>query len=192
MSIKDLSFDFVFKWEGVLSDDAADRGGLTKYGISLEFAKSVRADIDGDGVVTRKDIQALTIDDARELFDKNFWRALKCDDFEAPVAFALFNAGTNTGVRRSRVLLQRGINRVNLCVLGISAPIADDGRVGPCTIAAYNALMAKGLARVLALALVVELMNFYRAIVKNNPSQRVFLNGWLNRAKDAQQTILEM
>ena len=70
---------FVLKMEGGLSDDAEDKGGLTKYGVSWAYLKdleksrpSLVRDILGVSVVTRSDIYNLTKQQAAQFFKATF------------------------------------------------------------------------------------------------------------------------
>lgn len=62
------AMQFTAKYEGMdqYTDDPLDRGGATKYGISINFAEGTNDlelfDIDGDGEITKNDIKLLTKD----------------------------------------------------------------------------------------------------------------------------------
>jgi lysozyme family protein len=56
--------------------------------------------------------------------------------------------------------------------------IAEDGIIGPVTLAAIN----KADPTDLLAALKSEAAGFYRLIAQVNPSQQKFIDGWLNRA----------
>lgn len=56
----DIAIEVVLANEGVLSDDSADRGGLTKYGISQHAYPNL-------------DIASLTLDDAKAIYKRDYW-----------------------------------------------------------------------------------------------------------------------
>jgi len=58
--------------------------------------------------------------------------------------------------------------------------LEDDGVIGNASIVAINSIDPDSLFR---MSIKYRRERFY-TIVKNNPSQRIFLNGWLNRLRD--------
>ncbi|MBY0393268.1 MAG: hypothetical protein K2Q27_08375 [Novosphingobium sp.] len=187
--------------EGGFVDDPKDRGGATKYGISLRFLAAEGAfdedadgksdfDLDLDGDIDGRDIRLLTRGDAIFLYHKCFWVPLQADTFPQPIGEMLFDQAVNGGARAARKLLQRAINT---CVMhpGFRAArpnmaVTVDGQIGPQT--------RRSLAEVmkwptLGKAAVVDayrdaVSERYRAIVRRFPSQQRFLKGWLARAAE--------
>lgn len=113
-----MSFDNAFKntllHEGGYGNHPADPGGETKYGISKRSYPDV-------------DIGGLTLDDARRIYRRDFWDALRLDELPEVLAETVFDAAVNSGKRPAVIWLQKS--------LGIEA----DGALGPKTIAAANA-----------------------------------------------------
>lgn len=62
-----------------------------------------------------------------------------------------------------------------------------DGDAGPKTIEATNKVDSKKLLELLK----AERLDFYQQLVKNNPSQSKWLNGWNNRANDMYNFALQ-
>jgi len=185
----DLAYRFVAKWEGGLSDDPADRGGITHWGVSIEFLRDC-ARIDSSrclhlGIeepITRETIKALTQEQARALFRWRFWDVPGFERYDAPLAVTLFDCSVNHGVKRAILLAQKAFNYV--------CPdqgywLIVDGIQGPKTRAALPTVNPV----VLSLAIISARRDFYRAIVKSNASQKVFLKGWLNRADDLEKYV---
>lgn len=111
MSAFDRAFSFVAGAEGGYVNDPHDPGGETKFGISRRAYPHLS-------------IAHLTIDDARALYYRDYWRAAGCEHLPPQVAIALFDCAVNQGVGRAKRLLQRAV--------GVRA----DGKIGPITRAA--------------------------------------------------------
>lgn len=157
---------WIFRAEGYLSDDPDDRGGITKYGISLRWLRShPDGDITGDGIVDADDIRALTPDAAARFYHSGFWLAANCHQLPAPLNVAVFDFAVNAGVSRAAMVLQESLR------------VRADGVIGPVTLRA--ALNADGHE------LLVDYLGrralFYTDLVRANSSQAKFLRGWLNR-----------
>jgi lysozyme family protein len=182
--------------EGGFVDDAADRGGATKYGISLRFLKaegSIDAnhdgladfDLDMDGDIDGADIRALTMSGAVSLYHCCFWLRLGCEDFPEPIGEMMFDQAVNGGLRAAQKLLQRAINSCAAHISGVPR-LKVDGDVGRATLAAMDAVLehpALGMAA-LTEAYREAARARYRAIAAVDPRQKKFLNGWLARADE--------
>ena len=177
------------RYEGVSSssegyvDHPNDRGGATKYGISYSFVKDTGNveffDMNGDLKIDKRDIQLLTFEKAVEAYKKYFWDVFDLDDIEEnEKAFLVFDAAVNHGIKGAAKLVQRALN-----VCGCSLKV--DGIYGPKT---KKALQDCAVEDFIA-AFQSKRTSLYQAIVANNPSQKVFLNGWLNRVKWTYQDI---
>jgi lysozyme family protein len=177
--------------EGGFVNDPVDRGGATKYGISLRFLVSEgRLDLDEDGIadfdldmdgdIDVADIKALTPGDARYLYHRCFWTRLDCDMRPAPLGEAMFDQGVNGGLVAARKLLQQAINRVS------TAGLVVDGAIGPLSLVALDRVLYRsntGMPGLIA-AYRACAADRYRGIVARAPSQARFLNGWLRRAAE--------
>ena len=186
----------VLRTEGGFVNDAADSGGATNYGISLRFLTNLRRvdpalfehfDLGITGDIDVSDIRDLTPDEARLIYWHCFWLRAECEEFPAPMGEMLFDQAGNGGLLAARRLLQQAINRCTATyahITGCPGPIAVDGDAGPATMAAFTWVLALPAAGMPALigAYRAAAANHYRAIAAADPSQRKFLDGWLNRA----------
>lgn len=173
----------ILKHEGGLTEDPADRGGITNYGISLRFAQGTKdkalLDVDKDGDIDRDDIKKLTKDQAIKVYKKHFWDKMKLDDEPSDkVALILFDAAVNHGVGGASTLTQKA-----LVDLGFSLSV--DGIIGPKTTAALRATNPDRFVN----AFLNVREKYYRRIVEKNPSQKVFLKGWLNRISSLKTAV---
>lgn len=72
MAKVELLAPLIFKWEGGLSNNKLDKGGLTKMGITLQTWKSCGYDKDGDGDIDAADLVLITKDDVIRLLKKYY------------------------------------------------------------------------------------------------------------------------
>ena len=188
------AFEELLDIEGGFVDDPVDRGGATKFGISLRFLASEGAfdedgdgiadfDLDMDGDIDGIDIRKLTLGDVRYLYDRFFWKPVKADSYPYPIGEVLFDQAVNGGIGAARKLLQQAINA---CMAEVGEPrIVVDGVIGPQTetMLEYVLLHRRmGTAGLLS-AYREAVRDRYRAIVARYPSQKRFLRGWLARAE---------
>ncbi|MCX7924147.1 MAG: N-acetylmuramidase [Clostridia bacterium] len=157
-------FEEAFKrtlgYEGGLSNDKYDAGGLTKYGISQRSYPNL-------------DIKNLTLDQAKAIYKKNYWDACHCGEInDKKVAMQVFDIAINSGCGGAGKLVQKTLNAM--------APhsVVEDGSIGPKTIEAINKVNSKQYNN----NLVAARIQFYNAICQRNPTQNKFLKGWTNRA----------
>ena len=76
------SLDIIRRWEGGWSDHPDDKGGLTRWGISLRFLKSINRDFSGDGVVDGRDLTVMTHEDAEGILGPKTMEAVDRSDKE--------------------------------------------------------------------------------------------------------------
>ena len=160
---------FILKWEGGFVDHKNDKGGATNMGVTIGTWRQNGYDKDGDGDIDVADLKLLTKQDViNRVLKPHYWDRWKADQIiSQPIANILVDWVWGSG-KWGIIVPQR--------LLGLPA----DGVVGPLTISAVNKQNPVELfARIKAAR--VEFLN---NIVKNDPSQRVFLKGWLNRLND--------
>lgn len=180
--------------EGGLSDNEADHGSWTKFGCSLPFLQDQAKadplvmqwfDQDGDGVIGAADIQALTSQQVLNLFFRCIWcRELHLDMAMIPPTLdgAVFDQAVNDGPGAAIELLQTSLNRF---LIGVNLTV--DGVFGPKSATALSTALnagdpASALGRLLALYRQAA-EERYNAIVRENPTQVVWLAGWVARAR---------
>ncbi len=111
----------VLQHEGGWSDDPADPGGATNLGVTIGTLSL------GLGrPATREEVRALTPASVAPLYRRRFWDAIQGDALPAGLDYALFDFAVNSGPRRAVIGLQRVLS------------LADDGRLGPVTLAALH------------------------------------------------------
>ena len=145
--------------EGGYSENKNDKGGKTKYGISLRFLR---------GIGIQKAINDLSKQEAENIYKQHFWFSNSCDKIKnEKVAIKLFDMCINFGGKTAIKMFQK--------VVGVS----QDGIIGTKTLQALN---DKGEDEVLN-GLIQACETRYNEIIKNAPNQKVFLKGWMTRAR---------
>lgn len=167
----DNIFSYILTVEGGYSNNPNDKGGETKYGITKNLAKMYGYD----------DVSTLTKEQAKEIYYKGFYLKNKLDKVASDkVALSIFDWLVNSGVWAIKKA------QLTLCNLGYKVDI--DGIIGRDTLNSLNSVNVNGFLneyhRIQKL--------FYEAIVYNNPSQKVFLQGWYNRLNNKIKYIKEM
>lgn len=185
-----IAHAFSAKWEGGLSDDAADSGGLTKFGVDLAMMQDIastqagRDTLDRMSVilpVTRNTIKNLTETQAASIYRWQAWEALKLDQIPLRPAIVIYDAAVNSGPRQSVLFAQRGYNA---CV-AYGQPLDTDGIMGPAT---RKAMQQADTEKIL-MAMLDQREKFYHDLVAAKPSQEVFLDGWINRVTDLRRYV---
>lgn len=162
MTVFDNAFQVVIGEEGGFTANPADPGNWTggkcqvgrcagtKYGISAAAYPTVN-------------IANLTLDDAKAIYQRNYWNRVQGDALPPAIALLAFDAAVNSGPDRAARWLQTA--------LGVHV----DGAIGPITIAAAKNCAGKGAA-VLAEYQAQRLM-----FLTSLPTWRTFALGWSRR-----------
>lgn len=109
------AFGALISHEGAYVNDSRDPGKETKFGITKRDYPTL-------------DIKNLTLADAKAIYLRDYWGRAQCDKLHPDLAFDVFDAAVNSGVGQAIRWLQRSVG------------VADDGVVGPLTLAAIQRL----------------------------------------------------
>lgn len=159
--------------EGGLSNDPADSGGLTNFGLTLKFLEDRRIDVNGDKLIDEKDIYALTLPIAKKIYYMQYWLEFQYYRIkDTSIATKVLDMAVNMGEFTAHRLVQRAINDI------IKSPIKADGLLGNQTFNAINSIPERYLHQ--------ELRDIskehYLYLIKMNPKNEKFEHGWLKRA----------
>ena len=165
--------DNVLRREGGYVNHPQDRGGPTKYGITLKTLSNYIG-----RVALVAEVENLSEDLAREIYERNYYIAPRIDRLPNEIQPFIFDCAVNHGPRRAIKFVQSICNQA-----GCDPQLTEDGAMGPATRKASEWAQQE-MKEVFLKALIEERKNFYLIIVKNRPSQQVFLKGWLNRVKE--------
>lgn len=171
--------DDILRVEGeAYTDHPADRGGPTKWGITLATLRGINPR------ATAFDVRSLTREQAFSIYESRYVTApgFGAIGAIAPyVAVEVIDTGVNCGPGRAGMWLQRALNAFN----GGGKHYADigvDGKVGPATINALRGLIAKrgqkDAETVLLRALNALQGVHYLSLGEAAVSQRDFMFGW--------------
>ena len=147
----DKAFDRLISNEGGYCNVPGDPGGETKFGISKRSYPGL-------------EIEALSREDARAIYFKDFWQRGQMDQYDPAIAFQVFDAAVNHGMETALRLLQR------------AAGVADDGHIGPVTVAAVK---AKSVTDMLMLYIAYRIKFWTKLSTWDR-----FGRGWANRAAE--------
>jgi len=159
----DISIGIVLGHEGGISNHKNDKGGLTNFGITFKlfklYAKSLGLE------PTAEALKNISIKDAKEIYFQEFWQKMRGNEWkDQQLANIVFDAYVNMGARAIQLLQKH---------LGVNC----DFKVGPQTLSAINSANARLLFDSYKDARII----YYEDIVKRDPTQQTFLNGWKNR-----------
>jgi lysozyme family protein len=117
----DAAFTVLLGFEGGYSDDAADPGGKTRFGVTEAEAR--KHGYTGD-------MTALPMDFAKSVYRQNYWDKCRCDELPADIRYDVFDAAVNSGPQQAVRWLQGAVG------------VAADGIIGGQTMAAVAACNA--------------------------------------------------
>lgn len=178
MSMPDRALRIVLTAEGGYANEPLDRGGPTNLGITqrtLDGWRKYHPEFPAN-------VRYLTVDHARAIYDRQYWQAAGCDFMPWPLSLVVFDMSVNSGPGAAIECLQRALN-------SFGAGLAPDGGFGPLSQAALEAVLKAVGPLLIALRHIDLRRDFFRAIVRNNPSQGRFLRGWLKRADRLERIV---
>lgn len=168
--------DDILRHEGGFVDHPADRGGPTNFGITQATLSRY---IGRAALVS--EVKSMSEAVAREIYERNYYYSPGINRLPEDIQPFVFDCAVNHGVRRAIKFVQSVANQA-----GHDPALSEDGAMGPNTRRGAEWAVEK-MGEVFLKALIEERRNFYLAIVEARPSQRVFLNGWMNRVNAFEQ-----
>jgi lysozyme family protein len=152
----------VLKSEGGWSDNPADPGGATMKGVTLaSFRRYVKAD------ATKADLRVISDAQVATVYRRFYWDAVLGAELPDGVDHAVFDFAVNSGPGRAAKYLQAAVG------------VAQDGRIGPVTVAAAKAKPA-GVT-------IDALCDARLAFLKRLPTWATFGRGWSDRVRSVRR-----
>ena len=155
----EAAIPLVLQHEGGYVNDPTDPGGETNYGISKRSYPDI-------------DITNLTQEQAKEIYERDFWDKTWNDIMSQDMATTLLDASVNMGRTAAVKLLQQSVNHVYGKAL-----LEVDGVFGTHTLNAVNAASEEVLREFRASRTI-----FYVDLAWEKPTMKKFLAGWIRRA----------
>ena len=148
--------------EGGFVNNPYDRGGPTKYGITLNTLSNWRG-----YTVTVEEIKKLDKKEANEIYNQEYWIKPGFNTLEGDerVIELLFDSAVHHGPSNAIKMLQEALQ------------LKTDGIIGPRT---RQAVKLHSNNEVLA-KMIGARLRFIARIVRRDPSQTEFILGWSNR-----------
>lgn len=145
-----------------LVNDPFDRGDATNQGIT-EGAYHDWLRKNGE---EKRSVKYITNEEVDAIYKEDYWIPGCCSNLPWPVALVHFDACVNHGVYRACKLLQA------------AAGVNQDGIIGPITLKAIH----NSIPNIIAFSYLLERLQFYRNIVKNDFTQtKFFVGSWTYR-----------
>lgn len=161
------SLKLVLQHEGGWADHPKDPGGATMKGVTLA---AFRRFVKPNG--TKADLRNITDQQLATVYRKHYWDVVKADQLPDGLDYAVFDYAVNSGPERAAKHLQ--------VVLGV----AQDGLIGPATLAAANRQSADDVIK----ALCAKRMTFLRGL----ETWPTFGKGWERRVTGVRTEALAL
>lgn len=169
MAAFDSALKVILRHEGGYVNHPRDPGGETNLGVTKRVWQTWTGKVDVD-------MKALTPAKVGPLYRKNYWDTVCGDQLPEPLALCVFDFAVNAGPGRAAKLLQSTVNA------------ARDGQIGPATIkAVYAAVAREGVP-----ALVRRYQNARRDYYRSLGTFDTFGRGWLRRVDETETEALRL
>jgi lysozyme family protein len=178
MSDFDPAIAFVLENEGGLEENAKDPGGITNFGISLRFLRTIPQETLKtyqifDFPVDSDTIRRLTLPQVKAIYKGEFWDRAPFERILNQIhCNYIFDMAVNLGIAPAIKCVQRAL----WAVLHDWEKIPEDGILGDQTLT-----LIKQCGFLIMPAIRAERGSYYRMIANQNPQEKEFLNDWYNR-----------
>jgi lysozyme family protein len=125
----DNAFAHIIGVEGGYSNNPADPGGETKYGICKRSYPG-------------EDIKNMTLDRAKMIYRRDYWDKVKGDELPTPLDSFVFDSAVNQGVEPAIRMLQRTLGVAQDGIIGMDTmrKVRDSGKEACALFMAERAL----------------------------------------------------
>jgi lysozyme family protein len=172
MSGFDNALRVILKHEGGYVNHPRDPGGMTNLGVTKRTLEGYLG-----RKVTEAEMRALKPADVAPIYRKEYWDAMRCDDYPAGIALCVFDFGVNAGIRRGVRYLQQVCNA------------SQDGIAGPATTRAVQSFCGGDNGEAEAIR---RYSNARRGYYKQLGTFDTFGRGWLRRVDEVETVALRL
>jgi lysozyme family protein len=165
---KERVFAFTYKEEGGYSNDAHDPGGATNYGIIQTEYNGYRA----TKALAPQSVRYITKAEADEIYTMYYWNKVHGDDLPGGIDLVVYDYAVNSGVSRAVKYMQRLLK------------VTVDGKLGPITLAAAQAVDAKDF--------IISFDSARLSFLQSLSIWQYFGKGWAARVRRATTTALQL
>jgi lysozyme family protein len=180
-SVREIAEDIVAR-EGGFVNDPDDPGGATNFGVTIHTMRRLGIDLNRDGQVDLRDVQALNRKQAVDIFIKFYFERPLIGDLPEPLQPSVFDMYVNAGSNAIRILQQL------LRAMGINVTV--DGVLGPQSLAAARQAMAAAPDHLVD-AYGIARRNYYFRLADQRVASRKYARtragrkgGWIKRAEE--------
>lgn len=180
-TVRQIATEIVIR-EGGYVNDPDDPGGATNFGVTIHTMRRLGLDLNGDGRVDTRDVRKLTRAQAIDIFVKHYFERPLIAELPEPLQATVFDMYVNAGGNAVKILQ-------NL-LRDMGYEVAVDGALGPQSIAAVRAAMAKSEQHFVD-AYGIARRNYYFRLADRRPASRKYARsraggkgGWIKRAEE--------
>ena len=164
MNVSDIITEILGREGSKYTNDPADKGGPTKFGITQKTLSDYRGQ-----PVTPEEVARLTEPEARSIYFQLFVRG---PGFQKIIDEQLMALAVDCAVNHGRSRCVKWLQAI--------AGVTQDGVLGPMTADAINRMDARTVYR----RLLAQRVRSYGRLVTDDPTQARFAAGWANRAAE--------
>lgn len=181
-NVKELSREIILR-EGGFVNDPDDPGGATNFGVTIHTMRRLGLDLDADGDVDTDDVRRLTLEQAAEIFEEQYFVKPRISEMPDILQATIFDMQVNAGGNAIKIL-QELLNRAEY------GPLKVDGAIGSRTLAAAH-LAANAHGQLLVDAYGIARRNYYYSLADRRARSRKYARrrdggkgGWIRRAEE--------
>lgn len=163
------ALDFTLLHEGGFVNNPVDLGGATNKGITQRTYNAFRIDRN----LPTKGVELISDTEVHEIYYERYWQPSQASLMTLSLAVVHFDTSVLFGVGGAIEFLQEALQ------------ITADGAFGPHT----KSVLAANNSKTLAEKIIDGRISYHKNFAFRNPSQQIFLHGWLNRADNLRAFI---